>query len=64
MLVLIAYGFWKLSWYLPILAYLSVFFTAGTIARRASRSDKAPGIVIAFAGVSTLLTVLFISVTL
>lgn len=59
-LVLTAYGFWKLPWYLPIVAYCTAFFTAGTIGYRASRSDKAPGFVIGMAAISTLLTLLFL----
>lgn len=63
-LVLTVYGFWKLPWYLPLLAYLLVLIIAGSVVNLARRSFKAPGIVIALGGLSTLLTVLFISVTL
>mgnify|MGYP003585998970 CR=1 FL=1 len=63
-LALTAFGFWKLPWYLPLLAYLSVAITAGTIGHRASRSVRAPGIVITLAAASVLLSALLVAAIL
>lgn len=60
-LALTAFGFWKLLWYLPLLAYLSVAITAGTIGHWARRSVKAPGMVIALAAASVLLSALLVA---
>ena len=57
-LVLTVYGFWQLTWYLPLLAWLLAASTAGSIVTRARRSVRAPGIVTALAAASVLLTLL------
>jgi hypothetical protein len=50
------YGFWKLDWYLPLLAFLSVVCTAGSLFIYARRSLKAPRLVTVFGFDSLLLT--------
>lgn len=57
-LALTIFGFSKFAWYVPLLAYLSVALTAGTVCYRARRSPKAPGIVILLGASSVFLTLL------
>lgn len=63
-LVLIVFGFWKLPWYLPLLAYLSALLTTPKIGHRALRSHHAPGIVITLAAASVLLSALLVAAIL
>lgn len=63
-LALTAFGFWKLPWYLPLLAYLSVAITAGTVGHHASRSVSSPEIVLALAAASVLLSALLVAAVL
>lgn len=57
-LALTIFGLSKFTWYVPLLAYLSVALTAGTVRYRARRSPKALSIEILCGASSVFLTIL------
>lgn len=58
MVVLTVFGFWKLPWYLPLLAWLIVAITSGVLVVIVRRSFKASSFLVGFSAASAILTMI------